>query len=811
MLVPLALPGADLVRVRDGARASSRRSGPSSRSLKVQYTQRRQLDRLRRGRPADRDPRPTTTQFFLPPERDPAADDARDRRARGQALLQRVRRRHQGHRARVHRRRRPAAADAGRLDDHRAVRQGALHRQSTAASSRSSRRQRSPSSSPTSTPRTRSSPPISTTSYFGNGAYGIEAAAQTYFGNDPSSTSTAAATRRAAIPRTSASTKLTVADAALLAGAGPEPADQRRSQNADAALRRRNLVLRDMFPQGYITRRSHQADKATPLPPPQYVDRPVSEATNPGYGYFVSWVEQQMLAPRRSTEPLHGRLRHPHDARTAPLQKDAQNVVEQHPAAGHRRPVGGARRDRQQDRRGARDGRRLRLRQGPVQPRDPGRAPAGLGVEGLRPRRGARGGLHAEHEGPSAPFDLHAPRRSARSPSTTTRAATRTSKIPLSQALAFSDNSVFARVGPRRRRARRTQRRQTRARASASRPSVSLNPSMMIGGLTRRHAARHGPRLLDDRRRTASSSAARSPPTPAPAAPRRDHARRTPPPADGTCPGPVGITRSSQPATSKLDIRDQRAADVPGLRPTTGQRPRQSMMQGVLSPTAPPPRRPSPASPVGQDRDDHELRRRLVRRLHAEDRHGPDDDRRRLGRLPDAEVDGARPTAASRSTAAPTRRSSATTSSSTQSGSPPKRAMTAHHGKCKGDWLKLKHRERHRRRRRPPTPLYRNAASDDTTPTTPATTPRPVPRREHGRPPAGTGGATSSRHDHHAARHDHAGDTTTPTRHRHDDRAGDHAAAVAAARYRGTGGGAPAARARPSGAAGARRSGCRRG
>ena len=47
------------------------------------------------------------------------------------------------------------------------------------------------------------------------------------------------------------------------------------------------------------------------------------------------------------------------------------------------------------DRRRARDGRRPRLRREPLQPRRAGAAPARLGVQAVRLRRGARGGLHA--------------------------------------------------------------------------------------------------------------------------------------------------------------------------------------------------------------------------------------------------------------------------------------------------------------------------------------------------------------------------------------------------------------------------------
>ncbi len=70
--------------------------------------------------------------------------------------------------------------------------------------------------------------------YYGGGAYGIQAAAKTYFGKPVS--------------------KLDLAQAALLAGLPQRPSEYSPFENLDAALRRRNDVLERMLTYGYINR-----------------------------------------------------------------------------------------------------------------------------------------------------------------------------------------------------------------------------------------------------------------------------------------------------------------------------------------------------------------------------------------------------------------------------------------------------------------------------------------------------------------------------------------------------------------------------
>lgn len=75
--------------------------------------------------------------------------------------------------------------------------------------------------------------------YFGNRAYGIKAAAEVYFGKNLD--------------------QLTIADAALLAGMLQRPSRTNPYRNYEAAIARRNVVLRRMFEEGMITEAEHSA------------------------------------------------------------------------------------------------------------------------------------------------------------------------------------------------------------------------------------------------------------------------------------------------------------------------------------------------------------------------------------------------------------------------------------------------------------------------------------------------------------------------------------------------------------------------
>jgi len=121
------------------------------------------------------------------------------------------------------------------------------------------------------------------TIYFGEGAYGIEAAAQTFFGEahpgcggqvDPC----------AAV--------LEPWEAALLAGIISSPSLYDPKIFPENALARRNLVLERMYEQGYITAEQRQEGSRQALPAPSEIEPPTLDSEAP---YFTAWLRQQLV------------------------------------------------------------------------------------------------------------------------------------------------------------------------------------------------------------------------------------------------------------------------------------------------------------------------------------------------------------------------------------------------------------------------------------------------------------------------------------------------------------------------------------
>ncbi|GBC86878.1 Penicillin-binding protein 2D [bacterium HR12] len=113
------------------------------------------------------------------------------------------------------------------------------------------------------------------TVYFGNGAYGVQAAARTYFGVDAKD--------------------LTLPQAALLAGLIRAPVDYDPYTHPVRALRRRNQVLDAMLEQGRIGRAAHDAAVAAPI---ELADPDEDERRYPA-PYFVDYVKEWFLSNPR--------------------------------------------------------------------------------------------------------------------------------------------------------------------------------------------------------------------------------------------------------------------------------------------------------------------------------------------------------------------------------------------------------------------------------------------------------------------------------------------------------------------------------
>ncbi len=122
------------------------------------------------------------------------------------------------------------------------------------------------------------------TVYFGRGAYGVESAARRFFG-----------------ARTQ---DLTLSQCALLAGCIQSPTRYDPFVNPAPALERRNIVLREMREQGYITPEVAAAASAEPLGLKEE-----TPATAPFAPYFVEYVRRDLLERLGSERLYHGGLR----------------------------------------------------------------------------------------------------------------------------------------------------------------------------------------------------------------------------------------------------------------------------------------------------------------------------------------------------------------------------------------------------------------------------------------------------------------------------------------------------------------------
>jgi penicillin-binding protein 1A len=142
------------------------------------------------------------------------------------------------------------------------------------------------------------------TIYFGNGAYGIEAAAQTYFGHDVNHLGCGQPSHELCVQQ------LQPWEAALLAGIIQSPTAFDPATHPEAARDRRDTVLRQMMLQGYLTKPVYQQSVAQALPAAMDIQTP-SEQTIEGVdaGYFTSWVQQQVIERYGAARAFNGGLR----------------------------------------------------------------------------------------------------------------------------------------------------------------------------------------------------------------------------------------------------------------------------------------------------------------------------------------------------------------------------------------------------------------------------------------------------------------------------------------------------------------------
>lgn len=140
--------------------------------------------------------------------------------------------------------------------------------------------------------------------YFGQGAYGIELAARTYFGVHAS--------------------ELTVPQSALLAGLIPGPSAFNPATNAQAAKVRRDIVIKKMLEQHMISQADYDGAISTALPAAQSIHLPQSRSKSP---YFTGYVTQQLVDRYGAGRTFGGGLR-VYTTLDLDLQARAEGIVQ---------------------------------------------------------------------------------------------------------------------------------------------------------------------------------------------------------------------------------------------------------------------------------------------------------------------------------------------------------------------------------------------------------------------------------------------------------------------------------------------------
>jgi penicillin-binding protein 1A len=148
--------------------------------------------------------------------------------------------------------------------------------------------------------------------YYGNGAYGIESAAETYF----------AKAHPGCAPH--CASKLLPWEAAMLAGVIASPSAYDPVVYPSRATDRRNQVLTNMYDQGYITSQILEQGKLEAVPTADAITRPKEDSASP---YFSTWVRQQLVDRYGAGTTFGGGLRI-HTTLDLDMQAAAQNAIQ---------------------------------------------------------------------------------------------------------------------------------------------------------------------------------------------------------------------------------------------------------------------------------------------------------------------------------------------------------------------------------------------------------------------------------------------------------------------------------------------------
>ena len=155
------------------------------------------------------------------------------------------------------------------------------------------------------------------TVYFGNGAYGIEAAVRTYFGNgdepderagadDAGVSYTPPVVEEQQDPNAREAIDVAPHEAAMLAGMIASPTMYDPVEHPQAATARRNTVLQKMLDMKAITQAQYDKSIRLSLPAEDDIDPPNSESQQP---YFTSWMTEHLLSRFRPGKVFAGGLK----------------------------------------------------------------------------------------------------------------------------------------------------------------------------------------------------------------------------------------------------------------------------------------------------------------------------------------------------------------------------------------------------------------------------------------------------------------------------------------------------------------------
>jgi penicillin-binding protein 1A len=149
--------------------------------------------------------------------------------------------------------------------------------------------------------------------YFGEGAYGIEAAARTYFGYSHPGCGEGE-------DSVACATQLLPYESALLAGMISSPSAYSPRSNPESAVARRNLVMQRMVENGSITQEEYDKYAVEDIPNATQIAPPAENSEAP---YFTSWLRQQLVDQYGAGEAFGGGLEI-----TSSLDLDLQREVE---------------------------------------------------------------------------------------------------------------------------------------------------------------------------------------------------------------------------------------------------------------------------------------------------------------------------------------------------------------------------------------------------------------------------------------------------------------------------------------------------